>query len=274
MSDNRLWVSVSGGKTSMMMAEYIMSRADKYANLEFVFANTGQEHEKTLEFVDRCDREWGLGITWVEAVVHAGRKASTHKVVTFETAARNGEPFEAVMAKYGISNKSYPHCNRELKLNPMQSYIRSIGWSSAKVAIGIRSDEPKRLRTDAEKARIVYPFAHWWPQDKQDVIDFWERQPFNLEILEREGNCTWCWKKTLTKHAANIASHPEWYDFPRRMEAKYGKTNRQNAQVFFRGALSTDDLFKAVYGVQVRPFETDEDSGGCSESCEAFAADL
>lgn len=259
----------------MMMARFIQLMLGVLGvELIFLFANTGEEHEKTLEFVDRCDREWQLGIIWIESVVHHGKKSSTHRIVSFETASRNGEPFEAMISKYGIPNKSYPHCNRELMLNPMKSYIASIGWSKVHAAVGIREDEPKRLRQGAKKGRIVYPFAHWWPQDKQDVLTWWEDQPFDLGIQEREGNCKWCWKKSQTKHAANIAENPEWYDFPRRMEQAYGMTNRRNSQVFFRGALSTDDLFKAVAGAQIRPFETDEDSGGCSESCEAFADEV
>lgn len=268
----RLWVSVSGGRTSMMMARFIqLVLGAMGVELVFVFVNTGQEHDKTLEFVDRCDREWCLGVVWLEAVVHIGKKSSTHRVVTFETASRNGEPFEAMIEKYGIPNKSYPHCNRELKLNPMKSYINSIGWRGVPAAVGIREDEPRRLAVNAEVQGVVYPFAHWWPQDKQDVLTWWEDQPFDLGIQEREGNCKWCWKKTLTKHAANIASNPEWYDFPRRMEALHGMTNRENNQVFFRGALSTDELFKAVAGADPRAIPSEEESGGCTESCEAFA---
>lgn len=270
-ADDRLWVSVSGGRTSMMMAYFIMRHAHQSANLEFVFANTGEEHPRTLAFINECDKAWGLGIVWLEAVVHPGRKGTTHKVVSFETASRNGEPFQAMVEKFGIPNKSYPHCNRELKLRPMQSYIKSIGWKNVPVAIGIRQDEPKRIAENAEEQRVVYPFAHWWPQDKQDVLAWWEDQPFDLRLLEREGNCKWCWKKTLTKHAANIAANPEWYDFPRRMEQLHGMTNRENNQVFFRGALSTDQLFIAVTGADPRAMPKEYESGGCSESCEAFA---
>lgn len=256
----------------MMMARKLQLACTS-AELVFVFANTGEEHEKTLKFVDRCDREWGLGIVWVEAVVHAGRKGCTHKVVNFDTASRYGEPFEAVIAKYGIPNKSYPHCNRELKLNPMRSYINSIGWRGEAVAIGIRADEPKRLRADADSAGIVYPFAHWWAIDKQDVLDWWEDQPFDLELEEREGNCKWCWKKSEKKHFANIASNPESYDFPRRMEIKYGSAKPDRGeQVFFRGKLSTDDLFRhyRAAGFDSRYLAGSEETGNCSESCEAF----
>lgn len=275
MSDpliDRLWVSVSGGRTSMMMARKLQ-KLNSEGEIIFVFANTGQEHEKTLEFVDRCDREWGLGVVWLEAVVNHGRKSCTHKVVSFDTASRNGEPFERVIAKYGIPNKSYPHCNRELKLNPMRSYIKSIGWEHELVAIGIRADEPRRLRSDAEEHGIVYPFAHWWQKDKQDVLNWWEDQPFDLDLIEREGNCVWCWKKSEKKHFANISSNPEWYAFPRRMESQYGGSRPERGdQVFFRGALSTDDLFKhyEAVGFDSRYLAGSEETGNCSESCEAF----
>lgn len=271
--NKRLWGSVSGGATSMMMARFLqLTEGVKGTELKFVFANTGEEHPRTLEFLNECDKAWDLGVIWLESVTHLGEeRASTHKVVTFETAARAGEPFERMIEKYGVPNKSYPHCNRELKLNPMKSFIRSIGWEDVPVAVGIRADEPKRLRKAAGSEGTVYPFAHWWPQDKQDVLSWWEEQPFNLGIQEREGNCKWCWKKTLTKHAANIATNPEWYDFPRRMEAIHGMTNRLNKQVFFRGALSTDELFKAVSGADPRAIPSEEESGGCTESCEAFA---
>lgn len=274
MRKPRLWGSVSGGLTSMKMARMIQQELGDSHELLFLFANTGQEHEKTLEFVDRCDREWGLGVVWIEAVTHHGsRTGCTHRVVSFDTASRNGEPFEQMISKYGIPNKSYPHCTRELKLNPMRSYIRLIGWEDAKVAVGIRADEPKRLRSDAEKDGIVYPFAHWWPHDKQDVRDWWEGQPFTLGLEEREGNCKWCWKKSEKKHFANIANNPEWYDFPRRMEQLHSETNRPGSpQVFFRGALSTDQLFRhyEAVGFDPRYLAGSEETGNCSESCEAF----
>lgn len=257
----------------MMMARLIQIHCSKHADLLFVFANTGEEHPKTLEFINRCDVEWGLEIVWLEAKVNPGRKGTTHTVVDFATASRHGEPFQAVIEKYGIPNRSFPHCNRELKLRPMQHYIKSIGWKNVKVAIGIREDELRRLSRHAEDDGLVYPMAHWWPHDKADVLDWWSEQPFDLDIAEREGNCKWCWKKTFTKHAANIAVNPEWYDFPRRMEQQHGTTNRANPQVFFRGALSTDNLFIAVKDADLRALPNDEASGGCSESCEAFAVE-
>ncbi len=117
----KIFVSVSGGKSSMMMARVLR---DKYpaAEIVYVFANTGQEREETLAFVAHCAEYWSMPIVWVEASIQSGRIGTGHKIVTFETASRHGEPFESMITKYGIPNKAYPHCTRELKLAPMYSY--------------------------------------------------------------------------------------------------------------------------------------------------------
>lgn len=52
----RLLISFSGGETSALMAKLILDRmAGEYDEIRTVFANTGQENEETLRFVDRCD---------------------------------------------------------------------------------------------------------------------------------------------------------------------------------------------------------------------------
>lgn len=276
MTKMLLFVSVSGGKTSMYMARRLQLEYSDRFDMVFVFANTGQETEETLRFVDRCAREWGMLIVWVEAVVHDERNvATTHRVVDFPSANRTGKPFEDVIRKYGIANTSYPHCTRELKLRPMYSYIRSLGWENFKVAIGMRADEPKRLRKDADEVGIVYPLAHWWFVDKQDVNDWWEEQPFTLALQEHQGNCAWCWKKSEAKHLRLISESPEIFEFPRRMERDYATcgANAENGRVFFRKNRSTDDLFKlhAEIGCKTLPpipKNREDEDGGCGESCD------
>ena len=152
-----LLVCRSGGRTSEFMYKYILeNHADEY-NIVGIFANTGWEHHKTLEFVHNNDIEnerlFGVKPVWVEAVVHKGRVSSTHKLVTYETASRNMEPFEEVVKKYGLPNSAYPHCTRELKEQPIHDYIKNVmGWSNKAdgdsnyfTALGIRSDEPVRI---------------------------------------------------------------------------------------------------------------------------------
>ncbi len=234
-------VSFSGGKTSAYMAKR-MKDDNKNDNLFFVFANTGQESEETLIFVDKCDRAFNLGVVWVEAVVHEKGKGTTHKIVNFETASRDGEPFEAVMEKYGISNKAYPHCTRELKMAPIHTWAKEVIGNGYLTAIGIRVDEYRRVGSND---KIIYPLVDW-AVGKGEVNQFWAYQPFTLNLLEHQGNCTWCWKKSLRKHFLLMDESPEIFDFPMEMESKYKHIgcSEGTTRVFFRQNRSTQDMLK------------------------------
>lgn len=268
-----LVVSFSGGKSSAYMARRIQT--EHTGDVMFLFANTGQEREETLEFIHRCETHWDLPVVWVEAVTNERGIGTSHRIVSYETASRDGAPFRGMIEKYGIPNKSYPHCTRELKLAPMESYMRDLRTTGYVYAVGIRADEPKRIRKDAAKAGIVYPLAHWWPVDKQDVNNWWEDQPFNLNLKEHEGNCAWCWKKSLSKHIRLIREVPQIYEFPRTMEAAHGYTNaRHGRRVFFRENRSVDDLFALrdmVGPGELPPLADPDTDSGCSESCDINA---
>jgi hypothetical protein len=49
------------------------------------------------------------------------------------------------------------------------------------------------------KYNLVYVLADAWRLDKEDVIAFWEDQPFRLGLEEHQGNCQTCWKKSDKK---------------------------------------------------------------------------
>lgn len=288
-------VSFSGGKTSAFMAKKMKDELSHLFKFIFVFSNTGEEDERTLVFADRCDKEWNLDLVWLEAVVsqYSGQ-GTTHKIVSFETASRNSEPFIEVIKKYGIPNVDFQPCNRELKLRPMDSYMRELGVSEYYTAIGIRIDEVRRVNeSEAKKHNIVYPLIDLWPTDKQDIFDFWENQDFQLGLEEHEGNCKTCWKKSLKKHLLLIAEQPKSYDFNRRMEEEYGWHGAPyygipspigKKRVFFREHRSTMDLFalaneigdvklgRAIDGrsAAARQGSLDFEAGGCGESCEPY----
>jgi hypothetical protein len=265
----------------------LANRADRYDEIVCLFANTGQENEETLRFVQRCDEAFGLGVVWVEAVVNDRGKGTSHRVVDFQSASRQGEPFEEVIKKYGIPNQAYPHCTRELKLAPMLDYLKSIGWDrgSYDTAIGIRADEADRITADFQKKRLIYPLISDVEMTKPRVNAWWKDQPFRLGLKGYEGNCKWCWKKSLRKHLTLLNENPEWYDFPERMEKKHGLSGHNidgTKRVFFRQGLSVSDLRKLARESQFTPASDDsvnyedqmslgfdlDKSGGCSESCE------
>lgn len=275
MSKPRLSVSFSGGRTSAFMSIWLKQNASDAWDLRFVFANTGWEHPDTLRFVNEVDRRYDLGLTWVEAVVHPGRKSCTHKVVDYATASRNGEPFEAVCAKYGLPNGTFLLCTRELKLNPMNSWRRSVGWGDSHTAIGIRADEQRRVRRGtAEAQKIVYPLVDWFPTDKQDVLAFFEGFDWDLRIPEYDGNCVRCYKKSDAKLLRGYRDDPASFDFPIKLERLYenvGPNNVPGPRRMYRGYRSATQLVEAFRGVDFTPLVGD---GGCSESCEVYETEV
>lgn len=269
----RLRVSFSGGRTSAFMAIHIKKNLSHLYDIVFLFANTSWEDPDTLRFVDEVDRRFQLSVVWLEAVVYPGRKGCGHRVVNYETASRNGEVFEAVCAKYGLPNQTYKLCTRELKTNPMDSYARSIGWKkgSYETAIGIRIDEPRRVREEAAKRdRIVYPLVDWQPTDKQDVLAFFEDFDWDLKIPEHDGNCVRCFKKSDNKLLRGYRENRESFEFPIRLEQLYQHTGSNNVpgpRKMYRGYRSASELVAQFEEADFTPVTGD---GGCSESCELY----
>lgn len=161
----KLFVSFSGGKTSAYMSYMLKKDYGHKYDMRFVFANTGLENEQTLKFVDQCDRAFGLDVVWIEAVINPEHmKGVTHKIVNFETAARNGEPFEAFISKSGIPNANKPQCSDRLKALPIEHYKKTIGWKGCKHAIGMRVDEPNRVLSITKRKKLYQlgiPSFNW-----------------------------------------------------------------------------------------------------------------
>jgi hypothetical protein len=266
-------ISFSGGRTSAYMTKMLLDNFSDQYNFIVTFANTGREHPKTLEFVHNCDIHFGFNTVWLEAVVHHGeRTACTHKIVSYETACRDGAVFEEIIKKYGVPNLVFQPCNREMKLNAMRSYRKSIGADDAITAIGIRMDESRRINAKAAQMQIAYPLVDIWPTDKQDVLDWWEDQAFDLGIEEFEGNCQGCFKKSDAKQFKQIAKDRSIFDWTDRMETLYSSVGPQDGErVFFRKHRSTKMLIAEyeALGGNVSLAKTDPYAdGGCSESCE------
>lgn len=278
-----LQISFSGGRTSAYMTEMMISKYSDCYDFIVTFANTGMEHEQTLKFIYNCDQYFGFNTIWLEAdVQHGERKGTGFNIIDYETASRKGEVFEDVIKKYGIPNPSYLHCTRELKLQPMRSYLKSLGIDHKliKTAIGIRVDETRRVSNKAEIDNIVYPLIDWFPTDKQEVNQWWSAQWFDLGLEDYNGNCRGCFKKSFKKIFAQIDEdvglitdyHERWENLYGHLGKKDGHTNR----VFFRGnvsALELSNMYKEDRSsdnpTYLTKVDLDENSG-CSESCEVY----
>ena len=292
----RLAISFSGGRTSAVMTKRLIENCRRTHEITINFANTGCEHEATLDFVHRCDTEFALSVTWLEAVVDATEgNGIRHRIVSYETASRKGEPFREYIAKYGIPNMGSPQCTTRLKENVMDSYRHNeLGWRGGRwpdydTAVGIRADEDKRCRKDAAQARFIYPLVDAGVT-KDDVVKEVRSWGFDLEIPEHYGNCVWCWKKSNRKLLTLARESPGVFDFPLRMEAEFGDfkcnpavTSPNGKRQFFRGHKSAADIlelaklpfeqFRDKY--QQSPFDPalDMESGCGMSSCEVGAND-
>lgn len=280
----KLVISFSGGRTSGYMTKKILDAKASEYDIKVIFANTGLENEATLQFVHDCDTHFGFNTVWLEGVTNEEHGVGmSHKVVTFQTASRNGEPFEQMIQKYGIPNMQAPFCTDRLKRRSIESYLKSIGWAGRDydLAIGIRTDEQRRVKDDKTR-NVVYPLVHWFPADKQDVLDWWEDQPFDLQLQEHQGNCKTCWKKSFNKLIKLHSEDPSQFDFFERMEAMYPRIGAEFAKykdapdrVFFRGRTSVKTFRQMAIAHQEMaaraPTQLDlYADGGCSESCELY----
>ena len=268
MTKKKLAVMFSGGRTSGRMSKWLIdNKSDEY-DMTFVYSNTGQEHENTLKFIDQCDKAFRLNLHWIEADVKEKGVGTSYKIVDYETASRDGKPFEDIVKKFGLPNLDNPHCTREMKIEPFKKFAKDYIGKEYKIALGIRSDETKRatlglkkklkkqfpnkeftipqlIEIQYEEYNKYYPLILEKAVTKDDILLWWRKQNFDLDLHEHLGNCTWCWKKSQKKHLTLMKEHPEIFEFPKMLEEKYSMVSnhdKKEKRIMFREYLTTDDL--------------------------------
>jgi len=215
-------ISFSGGRTSAYMLYRVLEAHDMNLPDDAVvcFANTGKEDEATLQFIHNCETHWNVPIVWLEYTT----EKPGFKVVNFETAARDGEPFEALIRHYRkLPNPAQRWCTGVLKIRTIHKYLKSIGWDHSEADnadfVGIRADEPRRsAKMNREKTPLVTAGV-----TKQTVNDFWEKYDFNLNLKIHKGesllgNCDLCYLKSLDKKMNIVREYPHKSIWWARME--------------------------------------------------------
>ena len=209
-------------------------------NVKIIFANTGKEAEATLKFVDDCSKHFGVEIIWLEWNP-ADKAKDRWKIVDFQTASRNGEPFEGLINLRGyLPNPMMRFCTQELKIRPIKYYAQQVlGWKNWDVAVGFRADEPRRV---AKLHNLKEPFDRIAPLaelgiTKEDVGAFWEKQPFDLGLpnnngVTDHGNCDLCFLKGVNKRVNLIKENPQAALWWIAQEDKVGQGFKRNAPTY------------------------------------------
>ena len=214
-------ISFSGGRTSAyMLWRVLQSNGGLPEEAVVCFANTGKEDEATLRFVQDCSEKWNVEIHWVEFQ----DAEPAFKRVTFETASRSGEPFEALIRKRNyLPNPVTRFCTTELKIRTIHKYLKSLGWEHNESMdwVGMRADEQRRAAKIPDKSRIPLVTAGI---TKEDVGAFWRSQPFDLGLpnmngVTMHGNCDLCFLKGGSQILSLITEKPERAVWWARMEA-------------------------------------------------------
>lgn len=206
-------VSFSGGRTSAYMLWRIIQAHGGTLpdDVVPVFANTGREMPATLDFVRDCAAAWGVSVVWVE---FTGRRKDGFQVVSHNNAARDGEPFTALLAaQSALPNPVQRSCTQELKIRTMKRYCQSLGWQRWVNVVGLRADEPNRVERTRKPTRerwtVATPLADAGITVR-DVADFWRNQPFDLCLAGKwEGNCDGCFLKSRAATMRMMRDHPE-----------------------------------------------------------------
>ena len=243
--------SFSGGRTSA----YMLRRYYKEGDL-VIFANTGKEASETLDFVEACSVNWNIPIIWIEYTT----EESGFKVVDYKTASRAGEPFSALIDKRKyLPNVVTRYCTTELKVRPMKKYLKSIGIDLEDITmyLGIRADEERRyFKLKDSKEHKYYNYMPLYKEgiNELDIMNFWNKNSFDLKLKQFQGNCDLCFLKAINKKLKILKESPDISNWWIEQEEK-------TEQTFKKGVKVSDLLKKAT--TQLEIFEDYSDSIEC-----------
>lgn len=253
--DSPTCISFSGGRTSAyMLWRVLQSNGGLPADAVVCFANTGKEDEATLEFVRDCGERWGVSIEWVEY----RNDERGYQVVDFKTASREGEPFDALVAKKSyLPNPVARFCTADLKVNPINKLLKHRDLD-ADTMVGARADEPYRLAKLRARGLLVPLVSAGVTQ--ADVQAFWRAQPFDLGLEFRDGltslgNCDLCFLKGARQIQSLIAEKPE--------RAVWWAAQEQKVGARFRSDRSSYSEMAAFAAAQRDMFDPNEEAIAC-----------
>lgn len=213
-------INFSGGKTSAYMTIHEYREGDLV-----IFCDTGREHPKTYEFIDRFEKEENIPI--IRLKYEGG--------------------FERLIEKRkAVPNNFKRFCTVELKVKTARRYLRLNGITKYENIIGFRADEPQRvLRRKQHWKTVIDKFPLFEKGiDKQMINDYWSKKSYTLEIPSILGNCTLCFMKGKNAVINIIRNFPDLADEWIKDEEKTGKTYFNGISYKTMKQIASNNLFK------------------------------
>lgn len=283
-------ISTSGGRTSMYLS--ILKRAENPESIN-IFMDTGAEHPKTYDFLRKCNEHFNLGIICIKAVIDPMLGVGVrHQVVDINTLKHDNGVMADYMVKNGTPVSVGATCSDRMKTLAFRSWLG--GFISKKEALnhfiheeaeaseidperittwlGMRIDEPRRLKYP-KGVRYLADISDY---TKEDVMEFWEGQPFDLGIPEHLGNCVFCVKKSPIKIALAARHEPGMAELWRALiysDNTRVMPNRADAQdVMYRDYMTFNQIVESFKSFPTEELEKrvglHRDDSACSSSCD------
>lgn len=264
-------ISVSGGKDSTALLLLAIERQTE--NMKAVFADTGNEHEQTYDYVRYLEHATGVPIRWVKADFTA-RIAGKREYVLTKWAGKGvpqadidraaaalfptGNPFlDLCIWKGRFPSSKAAFCSEELKRNPIINQIQMPileAGDDIQSWQGVRRDESIRRSTLPERdLKMTHasgaelwnyrPILDWTAEDafamhrKHGI----KHNPLYEQGMGRVGcmPCINCRKDELLEISKRF---PEAIDRIREWESAVGLASKRQASTFFAAASHGDGI--------------------------------
>ncbi len=264
-------ISVSGGKDSTALLLLAIERGAE--NMQAVFADTGNEHQHTYDYVHYLEQATGVPIRWVKAdfadriagkkeyVLTKWEEKGVHQSAIDRASAAlvpTGNPFlDLCIWKGRFPSTKAAFCSEELKRNPIIKQVQEpllaegidvMSWQ------GVRRDESlnRRFLSERELKLTHASGAELW--NYRPILDWTAQQCFDMHRkhsikhnplyemgMGRVGcmPCINCRKNELLEISKRF---PEAIDRIRAWEAAVQAASKRNGATFFAAANVGDGI--------------------------------
>lgn len=220
------YVCVSGGADSTALALLLWERGEDF---EMVFADTGAELPEVYWLLPRL-------ASTVNKPLHVVSNGSFYMHLQ-----NNGFFLPSFRSKW---------CTRLLKQKPQDKFFESLKAEQVQVCVGIRADEPKRVRTTPRKnSEFIYPLVEAG-LEKKDVIEICRKHSLLNPVYEWRSNvsCFCCFQQRTSDWKGLLERYPYLYLIAEEWERQSIKISPKGKGYAWRHGSTLEEMRKKWTG--------------------------